>query len=58
MSNTNEFEDAVEDARVALMKRIAQAAEESVKLNPSNQAGALKDLADAYARIIVPQSPR
>jgi diadenosine tetraphosphate (Ap4A) HIT family hydrolase len=57
MSYSQEFEDASEQARVALMRNIAQAADEvREKLNAGTAATALNTLAEAYAYVASPNN--
>jgi hypothetical protein len=54
MSFTDEYNDASNAATLALLKGIKEAAEESSDLTPGSRAEALKDLAEAYARVTNP----
>ncbi|WIC88861.1 hypothetical protein SEA_ONIONKNIGHT_55 [Streptomyces phage OnionKnight] len=57
MSYSQQFEDASEEARVALMQYIAKAAEDAQqKLNAGATAEALRNLAEAYAFVASPNN--
>lgn len=57
MSDTEETKHPQDAARDALLRQIAAAANAAPKLNPSNAAQALKDLAEAYAFVVSPSQP-
>jgi hypothetical protein len=56
MSFNDELQRAQQDATLALLANIKDAAKESSKLTPGNQAEALKNLAEAYAWLTVPNN--
>ncbi|MFB7597227.1 hypothetical protein [Streptomyces sp. NPDC056160] len=56
MSFNDELQSAQQEATLALLTNIKEAAKESGKLNPGNQAEALKNLAEAYAWLTVPNN--
>lgn len=57
MPHSQQFEDASEEARVALLQYIAKAAEDAQqKLNASATTEALKNLAEAYAYVVSPNN--
>jgi predicted S18 family serine protease len=54
MSFSEDYQNATNEATLALLENIKEAAKESSKLNPGNRAEALNNLAEAYARVTNP----